>query len=153
MIEGIEWLFIGIIVLLLIFYEPQKITQLTKALAQAKKEYEKASSTLVEQIERESGGTEETQSQQSKPMHEHEQESADVHIIKFAKMFNIQTYGKTLDEIRAEISKKASEYFFGNKQIQLQPMMPDQQTTSDDSINKDSSSQTSGDGLENKKSE
>lgn len=148
MIEGVEWLFIGIIVLLLIFYEPRKIAEFTKALAQAKKEYEKASSMLIEQIEKESGKTEEKESRQSKPIYE--QESRDMHIIRLAKTLNIQTYGKTLDEIRAEINKKASEYLSGNKQIQLYPATPTQQTTDDGSINKDTYSQTSDDSLENK---
>ncbi|MEM2149874.1 MAG: hypothetical protein QXO46_08410 [Nitrososphaerota archaeon] len=108
MIEGIEWLFIGIIVLLLIFYDPKKIVQLSKALAQAKKEYEKASSTLIEQIEKESRTIEEAESQLSEQISENRQESQDEHIIRFAKMLNIQTYGKTLDEIKAEINKKTA---------------------------------------------
>ncbi|MEM3114648.1 MAG: hypothetical protein QXY72_05860, partial [Nitrososphaerota archaeon] len=86
MIEGIEWLFIGIIVLLLIFYDPKKIVQLSKALAQAKKEYEKASSTLIEQIEKESRTIEEAESQLSEQISENRQESQDEHIIRFAKM-------------------------------------------------------------------
>jgi len=150
MIEGVEWLFIIIIILLLIFYEPRKITQLTRAIAQAKKEYEKASSMLMEQISVESEKTEDTKPQESKPIYEHEPESVDLHIIKFARMFNIPTYGKTLDEIRAEINKKAKEYFLGNRDVQLPLITPVQQTSNNESNDQNTDVQTLGDSSKNK---
>lgn len=150
MIEGVEWLFIVIIVLLLIFYEPQKITQLSRAISQAKKEYEKASSMLMEQISKESGKTVDVQPQESKPMYEHEPESVDLHIIKFAKMFNVPTYGKTMDEIRAEINKKAKDYFFRNRDIQLPLITPVQQTSNNESMDQNIYGQTPSDNSENK---
>jgi len=119
MIEGIEWLFIALIVILLIFYDPQKIPQIAKAITQAKREYEKAVSSIAEEIEELS---EEEQKKAEKPKSwdpafpfEQEHESPDMHIVKWAKMLKIQTYGKTRDEIVREIFEKQKEYFFGSK--------------------------------------
>jgi sec-independent protein translocase protein TatA len=51
MIEGIEWLFIALIIILLILWEPQTIPRLARALAEARREYEKAASTVQELVE------------------------------------------------------------------------------------------------------
>jgi len=122
MIEGIEWLFIGLIVILLVFYDPKKIPQIARAIAQAKQEYEKAASSLVEEVtsieeEPEESAKEEPAKERPEPAipYEHEPESPDVHMIKWARMYKIKTYGKTRDEIRRELFEKAREYFFGSK--------------------------------------
>ena len=119
MIEGIEWLFIALIAILLIFYDPQKIPQIAKAITQAKREYEKAVSSVAEEIE-ELSEEEQKEAEKPKPWDpafpfEHERESPDMHIVKWAKMLNIQTYGKTKDEIIREIFERQREYFFGSK--------------------------------------
>ncbi|MEN2975406.1 MAG: hypothetical protein ABDH32_07530 [Candidatus Caldarchaeales archaeon] len=115
MIEGVEWLFIFLIVILLFLYEPQKISQIAKAIAQARKEYEKASSTIMEQIEKESKKEEEKEEQQKSLPFEHDSELVDVDIIKLAKMFKIQTYGKTREELTEEVIRRIREYFSEGK--------------------------------------
>jgi len=49
-IQGIEWLFISLILLILIMWDPQKIPQLARALVEARREYEKAASAVQEVI-------------------------------------------------------------------------------------------------------
>lgn len=117
MIEGIEWLFIGLIIILLVFYDPKKIPQIARAIAQAKQEYEKAASSLVEEITSVEEEPEELAKEGPEPPipYDHEPESPDVHMIKWARMYKIKTYGKTRDEIRRELFEKAREYFFGSK--------------------------------------
>jgi len=116
MIEGIEWLIIGLIVVLLVFYDPKKIPQIARAITQAKQEYEKAVSTLKEEVT--SIQEEPEKAAEEKPVqypYDREPESIDLHMIRWAKMYNIKTYGKTKEEIRQEIFKKAKEYFFESK--------------------------------------
>ena len=117
MIEGIEWLFIGLIVILLIFYDPKKIPQIARAIAQAKQEYEKAASSLVEEVTSIEEESEKSAKERPDPAipYEHEPESPDVHMIKWARMYKIETYGKTRDEIRRELFDQAREYLFGSK--------------------------------------
>jgi len=50
-IHGLEWLFISIIVIALLLWDPQKIPKLARALAEAKKEYERATATMQEVVE------------------------------------------------------------------------------------------------------
>ncbi|MCR8454619.1 MAG: twin-arginine translocase TatA/TatE family subunit [Crenarchaeota archaeon] len=120
MIEGIEWLFIALIVMLLIFYDPQKIPQIAKAITQAKKEYEKAVSYFAEEVDKLEELEERKEIEKPKPWDpafpfEHERESPDMHIVKWAKMLKIETYGKTRDEIIKEIFERQKEYFFKDK--------------------------------------
>ena len=98
-IHGLEWLFISIIVIALLLWDPQKIPKLARALAEAKKEYERATATMQEVVE-------EVQSEVAEV--ESEEEDLDEKIIKTAKELGIETYGKTKDEIlRAILAKKA----------------------------------------------
>ncbi len=97
-IHGLEWLFISIIVIALLLWDPQKIPKLARALAEAKKEYERATATMQEVVE-------EVQSEVAEV--ESEEEDLDEKIIKTAKELGIETYGKTKDEIlRAILVKK-----------------------------------------------
>jgi len=97
-IHGLEWLFISIIVIALLLWDPQKIPKLARALAEAKKEYERATATMQEVVE-------EVQSEVAEV--ESEEEDLDEKIIKTAKELGIETYGKTKDEIlRAILAKK-----------------------------------------------
>ena len=51
MIHGLEWLFITLILFILILWDPGKIPQIARALAEARKEYEKATATVQELVE------------------------------------------------------------------------------------------------------
>lgn len=101
MIEGIEWLFIAFIIILLVLWDPQIIPRFARALAEARREYEKAASTvqeLVEEFESEA----EKQAQQ-------DQEAIERDIIEKARSLGIETYGKTREELLIAMFKKGME--------------------------------------------
>lgn len=95
-IHGLEWLFITLIVIVLVLTDPEKIPQIARALAQAKKEYEEATSTVQEFIEEVQKGAE-------------NMGDSDETLIKLARELGIETYGKTREEIKNEILKKAGK--------------------------------------------
>jgi len=93
-VEGIEWLFIAVIVVILILWDPSRIPKIAKALAEAKKEYEKASRLLEEGLISE------------KPQPQASSSESDEKLIKIAKELGIETEGKTRGEIAREILKR-----------------------------------------------
>ena len=98
MIEGIEWLFIALIVIILILWDPQTIPRFARALAEARREYEKASST-VQELVREFESEVEKQAQQ-------DQGDIERDIIERAKSLGIETYGKTREELLMALFEK-----------------------------------------------
>jgi len=94
-IQGLEWLFITIIVIVLVLWDPQKIPKLARALAQARKEYEKAASTVQEVVE--------------EAKKEIEEQDIDDKIIEAARELGIETYGRTREEILDAIAKIKAE--------------------------------------------
>ncbi|MCD6235448.1 MAG: twin-arginine translocase TatA/TatE family subunit [Thaumarchaeota archaeon] len=105
-IHGLEWLFITLIVIVLVLTDPEKIPQIARALAQAKKEYEEATSTVQEFIEEVQKGAE-------------NMGDSDETLIKLARELGIETYGKTREEIKNEILKKAGKS--GENQEPVEP--------------------------------
>ncbi len=108
-IHGLEWLFITIIIIVLVLWDPQKIPKLARALAEAKKEYEKAASVVQEAVE-------EVQT-------EIEEQDPDKRIIETARELGIETYGKTKDEILSAILRKRTE---GQAPIEQPKRPPDE---------------------------
>ena len=95
-IHGLEWLFISLIVIILVLWDPEKIPKLARALAEARREYEKATSTMQELINMTQSELEETL-------------DSDEKLIEIAKELGIETYGKTREEIKQEILQKEME--------------------------------------------
>ena len=94
-IHGLEWLFIGVILIMLILWDPQKIPKIARAIAEAKKEYEKAVSTVQEVVE-----------DVKREIQDYE---LDERLIETAKSLGIETYGKTREEIERAIARKTIE--------------------------------------------
>ncbi len=92
-IHGLEWLFISLIVIILVLWDPEKIPKLARALAEARREYEKATSTMQELINMTQSELEETL-------------DSDEKLIEIAKELGIETYGKTREEIKQEILQR-----------------------------------------------
>lgn len=101
MIEGIEWLFIALIIIILVLWDPQTIPRFARALAEARREYEKATST-VQELVKEFEGEVEKQAQR-------DQGDIERDIIERAKSLGIETYGKTREELLIAIFKKNME--------------------------------------------
>jgi len=94
-IHGLEWLFIGVILIMLILWDPQKIPKIARAIAEAKKEYEKAVSTVQEVVE-----------DVKREIQDYE---LDEKLVETAKRLGIETYGKTREEIERAIIRKTIE--------------------------------------------
>ena len=94
-IHGLEWLFIGVILIMLILWDPQKIPKIARAIAEAKKEYEKAVSTVQEVVE-----------DVKREIQDYE---LDEKLIETAKSLGIETYGKTREEIERAIARRTIE--------------------------------------------
>src|SRR5271157_446056 len=104
MIDGIEWLIIGAIAIVVILWGPAKIPEFAKALGRAKGEFNKAQNEF-------SKAATETPSQMTvsnfiapppPPL-----KSRDEVLIDAAKSLGISTEGKTREQISEEISLKA----------------------------------------------
>lgn len=91
-IEGIEWLFVAVIVLVLFLWGPEKIPKIAEALGRARWEFERTSRKLTAELE---GEVEESD------------EESDEKLIEVAKSLGIETEGKTKDEIAQEIIERA----------------------------------------------
>ncbi|MCD6260902.1 MAG: twin-arginine translocase TatA/TatE family subunit [Thaumarchaeota archaeon] len=90
-IHELEWLIIAVIVTVLILWDPGKIPKIAKAIAEAKREYEKAVASLSEQLSSEEGK---------------EHLTGDEKILEIAGELGIRTEGRTREEIVKEILEK-----------------------------------------------
>lgn len=84
-----EWLVILVFLAILILWGPQKLPQLARAIGQAKREFEKASKGIEEELKPKSKEAE-----------------VDEKIIDLAKSLGISTEGKTREQILKEIMEK-----------------------------------------------
>jgi len=91
-IYGLEWIVIAAIVVILLFWGPEKLPKIAKSIGQAKKEFEKASK---------GGGEEEKQ-----PV---TPASSDDKLLEVARVLGIQTEGKTRDQIAQEVLSKTQQ--------------------------------------------
>lgn len=89
-IEGIEWLIVTAVIILMILWKPEKIGEIAKALSRARIEFEKAQKDFHEIVT--------TTMKQA--------ESEDLRLIEVAKKLEIKTEGLTREQIREEINKK-----------------------------------------------
>ncbi|MCS7126192.1 MAG: twin-arginine translocase TatA/TatE family subunit [Aigarchaeota archaeon] len=94
-VEGVEWLFIALIIIIFVLWAPEKIPKIAEALGKARREFEKASKELYNELEKEA---------EVKSL----KEESDEKIIEIAKSLGIVTEGKTRDEIVKEIIEKAT---------------------------------------------
>ena len=90
-IHGLEWLIIGVIITILILWDPSKIPKIARAIAEAKREYERAAASFSEQLASEAG---------------EEHLTGDERILETARELGIQTEGRTKEEIVREILER-----------------------------------------------
>ena len=93
MIQGLEWIVVLVVVLVLFLWGPEKLPKLARSVGQAKKEFEKASREFQEELTR-----------PSTPSSSQGGGSAD--IIHIARSLGIETEGKTREQIADEIAAK-----------------------------------------------
>ncbi|GBC70013.1 Sec-independent protein translocase protein TatA [archaeon HR01] len=97
-IQGIEWVVIGVIVIILFLWGPEKLPKMARSLGQAKKEFEKASKGLEEEVARASSMARPSLTEASTP-------PADK-LLEVARSLGVTTEGKTREEIAKEVSER-----------------------------------------------
>ena len=100
MLEGWEWLIIGVVAIVIIMWGPAKIPEFAKALGRAKGEFSKAQKEFTTAaLDTENGPS----TAAAKPVIR----SKDEMLLQAAKNLGISTDGKTREQITEEISMKA----------------------------------------------
>jgi sec-independent protein translocase protein TatA len=101
MLEGWEWLIIGVVAIVIIMWGPSKIPEFAKALGRAKGEFSKAQKEFTD-----AALTTETTQTPSAPK-QATIRSKDEMLLETAKNLGISTDGKTREQISEEIALKA----------------------------------------------
>jgi sec-independent protein translocase protein TatA len=106
MLEGWEWIIIGVVAIVIIMWGPAKIPQFARALGQAKGEFSKASKELKDAATEASTSAPQTTFVQveAKPA---TIKTKDELLLDSAKGLGIPVEGKTREQISEEISVKA----------------------------------------------
>jgi sec-independent protein translocase protein TatA len=94
MLEGWEWVIIGVVAIVIIMWGPSKIPEFAKALGRAKGEFDKAS----KEFQNAATTTANSPSVRSK----------DEVLLETAKNMGISTEGKTKEQIAKEIAERAN---------------------------------------------
>ncbi|HEV2226574.1 MAG TPA: twin-arginine translocase TatA/TatE family subunit [Nitrososphaerales archaeon] len=92
--DPLQWIVIGVIVIAIFLWGPQKLPELARGLGRAKKEFENAS----KEVEGSMTGTGQSPSVPK---------SADQVLLETARQLGIDTEGKTREQISQEIVAKA----------------------------------------------
>jgi sec-independent protein translocase protein TatA len=99
MLEGWEWIIIGVVAIVIIMWGPAKIPQFARALGQAKGEFNKASKELKDAATSEP--TTNNAASVLEPI-----KTKDQMLLETAQKFGIPTEGKTREQLSDEISIK-----------------------------------------------
>ncbi len=108
MLEGWEWIIIGVVAVVIILWGPSKIPEFAKALGRAKGEFSKASKEMNEAANLDSPTQQPTPSAKTANTVQ-SLKTKDEILIDTAKNLGIPTDGKTRDEISQEISMKVKQ--------------------------------------------
>lgn len=104
-LEGMEWIIVGVVAIVIIMWGPSKIPEFAKALGRAKGEFNKASKEFT------NAATAETTAEPVKQVSFTPQtptiKTKDEILLETAQKMGIPTEGKTREQISEEISVKA----------------------------------------------
>ncbi len=100
MLEGWEWLIIGVVAIVIIMWGPSKIPEFAKALGRAKGEFSKAQKEFTDAALT-------TETTQTGPAPKPTIRSKDEMLLDAARNLGISTDGKTREQITEEIAAKA----------------------------------------------
>ncbi len=108
MLEGWEWLIIGVVAIVIIMWGPAKIPEFAKALGRAKGEFSKASKEFNDAATTTANApSSPTTAAPAKPSNEAPLKSKDEVLLETARNLGIETDGKTREQIAEEVSIKA----------------------------------------------
>ena len=105
MLEGWEWLIIGVVAIVIIMWGPAKIPEFAKALGRAKGEFSKAS----KEFENAATMTANAPTATATPTPVQSLKSKDEILLETARSMGITTSGKTREQISEEIAEKAKQ--------------------------------------------
>lgn len=91
-LDPLEWIIIGVIVVVIFLWGPSKIPEIARALGRAKKEFDQASKEVSGTLKFQDTG-----------------KTGDEILIETARRLGISTEGKTREQISEEIIKKQSQ--------------------------------------------
>jgi sec-independent protein translocase protein TatA len=106
MLEGWEWIIIGVVAIVIIMWGPAKIPQFARALGQAKGEFSKASKEFNNAALAQENSTASTQQVASPAPKQTIIKTNDEMLLETAQKLGIPTEGKTREQISEEISVK-----------------------------------------------
>ena len=101
MLEGWEWIIIGVVAIVIIMWGPAKIPQFARALGQAKGEFKKASKEFNN-----AANAEVSTSAIAAPVPAQTMKTKDEMLLETAQKLGIPTEGKTREQLSEEISVK-----------------------------------------------
>jgi sec-independent protein translocase protein TatA len=102
MLEGWEWIIIGVVAIVIIMWGPAKIPQFARALGQAKGEFNKASKEFKDAALTTENNTQAV----AKPAPTPAIKTKDEMLLETAQKLGIPTEGKTREQLSEEISIK-----------------------------------------------
>ncbi|HDJ66509.1 MAG TPA: twin-arginine translocase TatA/TatE family subunit [Nitrososphaeria archaeon] len=115
MIQGIEWIIVAAIIVILLLWGPSKLPKIARSFGEAKKEFEKAMKEAEEVKQEGRQFVTEAKEAAVQPIKSltttatEEVQAAEDKLIEVAKALGIQTEGKTRDQIAKEIIEKTKK--------------------------------------------
>ncbi len=107
MLEGWEWLIIGVVAIVIILWGPAKIPEFAKSLGRAKGEFNKASKEFAAAATAEENNVSINNATAVQPKPTQLIKTKDKMLLETAQNLGIPTDGKTREQISEEISLKA----------------------------------------------
>lgn len=104
MLDGFEWIIIGIVAVVIILWGPAKIPEFARSLGRAKGEYNKATKEFMDAANTDISAQQSTTNVVSPPT---PIRTKDEILLSTARSLGIPTDGKTREQISEEISIKA----------------------------------------------
>lgn len=108
MIDGIEWIIVGVVAIVIIMWGPAKIPEFAKALGRAKGEFNKAQKDFTDAATS-SLNTTTTNVTVAQPKPATTIKSKDEMLLETAQRLGVPTDGKTREQISDEISMKVKQ--------------------------------------------
>ena len=106
MLEGWEWIIIGVVAIVIIMWGPAKIPEFAKSLGRAKGEFTKAQKEFTDAATSSATTNNTVAYVQSRPAQVTTIKSKDEMLLETAQRLGIPTDGKTREQISEEISVK-----------------------------------------------
>ena len=107
MLEGWEWIIIGVVAIVIIMWGPAKIPEFARSLGRAKGEFSKAQKEFTEAATSAAPTTNNAVFAESRPASANVINTKDELLLETAQRLGIPTEGKTREQISEEISVKA----------------------------------------------